>query len=64
MIHHPAIKLLVLAHERQCIPLEELLADFPELTWNQVFSIVDTLSRHELIRLQRGGFDYELLPSL
>jgi len=47
-------------HERQRIPLEELLACCPELSWNQVFSFVDDLSRHALIGLHRRGADYEL----
>ena len=63
MIQHPATKLLFLVQERQCILLEELLVYFPELTWNQVFSLVDTLNRYELIRLQRRGFEYELHPT-
>jgi uncharacterized protein involved in propanediol utilization len=32
----------------------------PELIWNQVFSLVDDLSRHALIGLHRLGADYEL----
>lgn len=53
-------KLLALVQERQCILLEELLVYFPELTWNQVFSLVDGLSRRALIGLRRRGFEYEL----
>jgi hypothetical protein len=60
MTQQPATKLLALVQERQCISLEELLAYFPELTWNQVFSLVDELSRHALICLRRRGFEYEL----
>ncbi len=60
MNQSPTTKLLAFIQARQCIPLEELLACFPEFTWNQVFSIVDELSRRALIRLQRRGFDYEL----
>lgn len=60
MTQQPATKLLALVQERQCIPLEELPVYFPELTWNQVFSLVDKLSRHALICLQRRGFEYEL----
>ena len=57
MIQQPARKLLTIVQERQRISLEELLDCCPELTWNQVFSLVDELSRHALIRLQRRGFD-------
>lgn len=55
-----ASKLLAIIQERQRIQLEDLLACCPELTWNQVFLLVDELSRHALIRLQRRGFEYEL----
>jgi hypothetical protein len=60
MTQSPAIKLLAIVHERQRIPLEELLTCCPELSWNQVFSLVDDLSRHALIGLHRRGADYEL----
>ncbi|MBM4125969.1 MAG: hypothetical protein FJ247_01290 [Nitrospira sp.] len=60
MTQQSSAKLLTLVQERQCISLEELPACFPELTWNQVFLLVDDLSRHALIRLQRRGFEYEL----
>jgi|APDOM4702015191_1054821.scaffolds.fasta_scaffold395399_2 hypothetical protein len=60
MTYQPATKLLAIVQERRCIRLEELLACCPELTWNQAFSLVDTLSRQAMIRLQRRGFDYEL----
>lgn len=60
MTESPATKLLAIIHERQRIPLEEVLASCPELTWNQVFSLVDDLSRHALIGLHRRGVDYEL----
>ena len=60
MTQHPSAKLLAILHERQCMALEELLACFPELTWNQVFSLVDELSRQASICLRRRAFDYEL----
>ena len=60
MTQQSATKLLAIVQERQCISLEELPACFPELTWNQVFLLVDELSRHTLIRLRRRGFEYEL----
>lgn len=60
MIESPATKLLAIVQERKRIPLEELLNCCPELTWNQVFSLVDDLSRHALIGLHRRGVDYEL----
>lgn len=51
MTQSPTTKLLAIVHKRQRIPLEELLTYCPELTWNQVFSLVDDLSRHALIGL-------------
>jgi hypothetical protein len=60
MTQQSATKLLAIVQERQCISLEELPACFPELTWNQVFLLVDELSRHTLIHLRRRGFEYEL----
>ncbi|MDH4152521.1 MAG: hypothetical protein OEV01_01915 [Nitrospira sp.] len=60
MNQSPAMKLLTIVQERRRILLEELLACCPELTWNQVFSLVDDLSRHALIGLYRRGVDYEL----
>ena len=60
MTQQPATRLLALVHERQCVSLDELSACLPELTWNQVFLLVDELSRHALIRLHRRGFDYEV----
>lgn len=60
MTHPSATRLLALVQERQCISLEELTACFPELTWNQLFLLVDELSRQALIRLRRRGYEYEL----
>jgi len=60
MMPKPAMKLLAIVQERQCILLDELLTCCPELTSNQVLFLVDELSRHALIRLQRRGFEYEL----
>ncbi|HMS83661.1 MAG TPA: hypothetical protein PKD12_08425 [Nitrospira sp.] len=60
MAQSAATKLLAIVRDRQRIPLEELVACCPELTWNQVFSLVDDLSRHALIGLHRRGIDYEL----
>jgi hypothetical protein len=47
-------------YEHRHIALEELVNSLPELTWNQVFCMVDELSRRQLISLRRRGFDYEL----
>lgn len=65
MTQQAAVKLLAIVHEQRQIQLEELLSYLPEFTWNQVFSLVDELSRQELICLRRQGFEYQLCaPSL
>ncbi len=63
MTQQAAVKLLAIVHERRQIQLEELLSYLPEFTWNQVFSLVDELSRQGLICIQRRGFEYELQAS-
>lgn len=60
MTQQASTRLLAIVQDRRQIRLEELLASLPEFTWNQVFSLVDELSRRELICLRRRGFDYEL----
>ncbi len=60
MTQQASAKLLAIIQERRQIRLEELLLALPELTWNQVFSLVDELSRRGLIYLRRRGFEYEL----
>ncbi len=60
MTQQAKAKLLAIVHKHRHIALEELVNSLPELTWNQVFSMVDELSRRRLISLRRRGFDYEL----
>ena len=60
MTQQPAAALLALVRQRRSVRLEELLTYLPDLTWNQVFCLVDELSRRRLICLRRRGFDYEL----
>lgn len=60
MTQQTTAKLLTLVREHGRIPMEDLVARLPELTWNQVFSLVDELSRRRLISLRRRGFEYEL----
>jgi len=55
--------ILAIVQERRHILLEQLLACLPELTWNQVFAMVDQLSRERLLCLRRRGFEYELWAS-
>lgn len=45
---------------RQSLTMEQLVALLPELTWNQVFTTVDELSRRGEILLFRRGFTYEV----
>ena len=45
---------------RRSLTLEQLVALLPELTWNQVFTTVDDLSRRGEIILFRRGFTYEV----
>lgn len=42
------------------LTMEQAAADLPELSWSELFSTVDSLSRRGVIQLQRRGFDYEL----
>jgi hypothetical protein len=56
-------KILAIVHERGSILLEAILSCLPELTWNEVFTSVDKLSRRGAICLRRRGFDYELWSS-
>lgn len=55
-------QILTIVQERGAISLEELLACLPEITWSQVFTSVDTLSRRGTICLRRRNFEYELRP--
>ncbi len=56
----PEVKILSVVRTRGHILLEQLLVCFPELSWNQVFLIVDRMNRQGLIGLRRRGFEYEL----
>lgn len=42
------------------LTFEQLSIKLPELTWNQLFHIVDGLSREGEINLRRRGYEYEL----
>jgi hypothetical protein len=63
MTQQASAKLLAIVQERRQIRLDELVTYLPEFTWNQVFALVDELSRRKLISLRRQGFDYELRVS-
>ena len=55
-----ALVLATLA-EADFLTIEQLVEELPELTWNQVFHILDELSRRDAILLRRRGFDYEVM---
>jgi hypothetical protein len=47
------------------ILLEQITVRIPELSWNELFQAVDTLSRRGDLVLRRSGFAYYLsLPSI
>jgi predicted DNA-binding transcriptional regulator len=54
-----AMVLNVLQDQRS-IRLEEIVRRLPQLSWNQVFQSVDSLSRRGDIILMQRGFDYEI----
>lgn len=57
--------ILDLLHMNKSLSLEQVVALLPELSWNQIFTAVDELSRRGEIMLHRRGFEYdvELVPS-
>jgi hypothetical protein len=46
---------------RESLNLEQVVALLPQLSWNQVFQCVDSLSRRGEIILHRRGFHYEIV---
>jgi len=42
------------------LTMDQLLAHLPELRWNEVFHVVDRLSRRGTVTLHRKGFEYEV----
>lgn len=52
--------ILDLLRVRKSLTLEQLVVLLPELSWNQVFTTVDELSRRRAIILLRRGFQYEV----
>jgi hypothetical protein len=50
-----------LLRREESLKLEEVVALLPQLSWNQVFQCVDSLSRRGKIILHRRGFDYEVV---
>jgi len=52
--------ILDLLGARKSLTLEQVVVLLPELSWNQVFTTVDELSRRGKIILLRRGFQYEV----
>ena len=52
--------ILGLLRARKSLTLEQVVSLLPELSWNQVFTTVDELSRKGKIILLRRGFQYEV----
>jgi hypothetical protein len=48
----------LLRSDDHSLKFDEIIEQLPELTWNQVFLAVDSLSRRGEIVLTRHGFDY------
>ena len=67
MLHGSRAEGLVVAllQDIQHSTLEEVVALLPELSWNEVFHAVDSLSRRGGIVLRRRGFSYDVcLPAV
>lgn len=47
-----------------CLTIEQLAAALPELTWYELFHMIDRLSRNGTILLRRKGFAYEIQARL
>ncbi|TAJ07350.1 MAG: hypothetical protein EPO61_15450 [Nitrospirae bacterium] len=56
--------LLDLLARTGCMTVEQVAATLPELTWCELFHMIDDLSRSGAIVLQRKGFAYELRSGL
>ena len=57
---HPESLVLAVLDKTDFLTIEQLAEKLPELTWSQLFKIVDDLSRREAIILRRQGFTYDL----
>jgi hypothetical protein len=54
---------LELLRRERSIKLEDVVGLLPQMSWNQVFQCVDSLSRRGEIILLRHGFDYEIVSA-
>ena len=62
MAPEPQPESLVLAvlGEADFLTIEQLVEKLPELTWSQLFQIIDALSRRNAIILRRRNFTYDV----
>ena len=60
MTPDPDSLVLATLAEADFLTIEQLVEQLPELTWNQLFQILDDLSRRNAIVLRRRGFEYEV----
>lgn len=60
--HHSRCEELVLSLLRASgtLTFEQATAKLPELSWNELFRAVDTLSRRGDIALRKRGYEYEM----
>lgn len=59
---HDETLVLSLVRSMGALTMDQVVAHLPQLSWNQIFQTVDSLSRAGAILLRRRGFDYELRP--
>lgn len=52
--------ILDLLQRTGCLTIEQVAAALPELTWCELFHLIDDLSRRGVILLRRRGFEYEV----
>jgi hypothetical protein len=58
----PEALVLAILDDAEFLTMEQVVQRVPQLTWNQLFHIIDDLSRRDAIVLRRRGFDYEIAP--
>lgn len=46
--------------EGSFLTMDELVSRVPELSWSELFLIIDRLSRRQAIILKRRGFEYDV----
>jgi DNA-binding GntR family transcriptional regulator len=49
-----------LLHPGEALTMDQVAERLPQLTWNQLFQAVDTLSRQGAIALHQRGRQYEI----